>query len=165
MFLGYQLRKVGEELKIIEAEDGTLVETVIDVTEPFIAYVAETKEELENLPCVSFESIEETDKTYFLHNGEYVCEIPVEEQQAEVRAVRNSYLEKYVDPKQLVLVWESLSVDERNIYSDYRRYLLDYTDNEDWYLSNPMTLDEYLVADENTIDNTLEKGDNELLIV
>lgn len=92
-------------------------------------------------------------------------EKPVEELQAEVRTVRNSYLEKYVDPKQLVLVWESLSVDERNIYSDYRRYLLDYTDNEDWYLSNPMTLDEYLVANENTIDNTSEKGDNELLIV
>lgn len=90
---------------------------------------------------------------------------PVETMQAEVRAVRNSYLEKYIDPKQLVLVWESLSVDERNIYSDYRRYLLDYTDNEDWYLSNPMTLDEYLVANENTIDNNSEKGDNELLIV
>lgn len=89
----------------------------------------------------------------------------VEELQAQVRAVRNGYLEKYVDPKQLVLVWEGLSVDERNIYSDYRRYLLDYTDNEDWYLSNPMTLDEYLVANENTIDNTSEKGDNELLIV
>lgn len=95
----------------------------------------------------------------------YAPEKPIEEKQAEVRAVRNSYLEKYVDPKQLVLVWEGMSVDERNIYSDYRRYLLDYTDNEDWYLSNPMTLDEYLVADENTIDNTSEKGDNELLIV
>ena len=130
-----------------------------------IAFIAETREELENMPCVTFAKIEETDKTYFLHNGSYVCEVPVEEQQAEVRAVRNSYLEKYVDPKQLVLVWESLSVDERNVYSDYRRYLLDYTDNEDWYLSNPMTLDEYLVADENTIDNTSEKGDNELLIV
>lgn len=95
----------------------------------------------------------------------FAPEKPVETLQAEVRAVRNSYLEKYVDPKQLVLVWEGMSVDERNIYSDYRRYLLDYTDNEDWYLSNPMTLDEYLVADENTIDNTSEKGDNELLIV
>ena len=111
----------------------------------------------------------ENKATIELINGEYVIvaipEPTVEELQAQVRAVRNSYLEKYVDPKQLVLVWESLSVDERNIYSDYRRYLLDYTDNEDWYLSNPMTLDEYLVADENTIDNTSEKGDNELLIV
>lgn len=108
-----------------------------------IAFIAETKEELENLPCVTLDKIEETDKEYFLHNGEYVFEVSIEDMQAEVRAVRNNYLEKYVDPKQLVLVWESLSVDERNIYSDYRRYLLDYTDNEDWYLKNPLTLDEW----------------------
>lgn len=108
-----------------------------------IAFIAETKEELENLPCVVLDKIEETDKTYFLHNGEYVFEVSIEDMQSEVRAVRNNYLEKYVDPKQLVLVWESLSVDERNIYSDYRRYLLDYTDSENWYLKNPLTLDEW----------------------
>lgn len=108
-----------------------------------IAFIAETKEELENMPCVTLDRIEKTDKEYFLHNGEYVFEVSIEDMQSEVRAVRNSYLEKYVDPKQLVLVWESLSVDERNIYSDYRRYLLDYTDNEDWYLKNPLTLDEW----------------------
>ena len=39
-----------------------------------ITFVAETKEELENLKFVSFDKIEETDKTYFLHNGEYVFE-------------------------------------------------------------------------------------------
>lgn len=40
-----------------------------------ITFVAETKEELENLKFVSFDKIEETDKTYFLHNGEYVFEV------------------------------------------------------------------------------------------
>lgn len=85
-----------------------------------IAFIAETKEELENMPCVTLDKIEETDKEYFLHNCEYVCEIPVEEQQTEVRAVRNSYLEKYVDPKQLVMVWDGLSIDERNTYADLR---------------------------------------------
>lgn len=127
-------------------------------------------------------------------NGEYVIvaipEPTVEELQAKVRAVRNSYLEKYVDPKQLVLVWEGMSVDERNIYSDYRRYLLDYTEVEDWYLSNPMTLDEWknfvkpveemmaepveeskVIEDglqreeKEIIDNLEELSDNELLIV
>lgn len=89
-------------------------------------------------------------------DGEYVIvaipEPTVEELQAEVREVRNSYLEKYVDPKQLVLVWDSLSADDKKLYADYRQYLLDYTDNDDWYLSNPMTLDEWkntLVPDEN----------------
>lgn len=108
-----------------------------------IAFIANTKEELENMPCVVLDKIEETDKEYFLHNGEYVCEVSIEDMQSEVRAVRNSYLEKYVDPKQLVMVWDSLSAEDKKLYADYRTYLLDYTDNEDWYLSNPMTLDEW----------------------
>lgn len=41
-----------------------------------IAFIAETREELENMPCVTFDKIEETDKTYFLHNGSYVFELP-----------------------------------------------------------------------------------------
>lgn len=89
-------------------------------------------------------------------DGEYVIvaipEPTVEELQAEVRAVRNSYLETYVDPKQLVMVWDSLSADDKKLYADYRKYLLDYTEQEDWYLQNPMTLDEWkntLVPEEN----------------
>ena len=108
-----------------------------------IAFIANTKEELENMPCVTLDKIEKTDKTYFLHNGEYVCEIPVEEQQSEVRTVRNSYLETYVDPKQLVLVWDSLSEDNKKLYADYRTYLLDYTNTENWWLQNPKTLEEW----------------------
>ena len=82
----------------------------------------------------------------------FAPEKPVEEMQAEVRAVRNQYLETYVDPKQLVMVWDSLSADDKKLYADYRQYLLDYTEVEEWYLSNPMTLDEWkntLVPEEN----------------
>jgi hypothetical protein len=75
----------------------------------------------------------------------FAPEKPVEEQQAEVRAVRNSYLEKYVDPKQLVMVWDGLSIDERNTYAEYRKYLLDYTEDDEWWLENPLTLDEWLL--------------------
>lgn len=74
----------------------------------------------------------------------YTPEKSVETMQTEVRAIRNSYLEKYVDPKQLVMVWDSLSADERKTYSDYRTYLLDYTNTENWYLQNPMTFEEWL---------------------
>ena len=57
-----------------------------------IAFVAETREELENLPCVTLDKIEETDKTYFLHNDEYVCEVTYEQQVEEVRQARaNAY--------------------------------------------------------------------------
>lgn len=62
-----------------------------------IAFVAETREELENLPCVILDKIEETDKEYFLHNGEYVFEVPEptkeEQQQARQEAYKNE-----VDP-------------------------------------------------------------------
>ena len=77
-----------------------------------------------------------------------IVEIPeptVEELQAEVRAVRNRFLEKYVDPKQLVMVWDGLSIDERNTYAEYRKYLLDYTESDEWWLENPMTFDEWLL--------------------
>lgn len=74
---------------------------------------------------------------------EAIPEPTVEELQAKVREVRNNYLVQYVDPKQLVMVWNGLSEEERQLYADYRQYLLDYTELEDWYLSNPMTLEEW----------------------
>ena len=54
-----------------------------------IVLVADTKKELENAPCMVFDEIVETDKNYFLHNGEYVTEIPeltIEEQVAKLEA-------------------------------------------------------------------------------
>ena len=57
-----------------------------------ISFVADTREELESLPCVTLDKIEETDKTYFLHNGEYVCEVPFDQQVEEMRQARaNAY--------------------------------------------------------------------------
>lgn len=41
-----------------------------------IVLVKETREELENAPCMSFDEIKETQENYFLYNGEYVTEIP-----------------------------------------------------------------------------------------
>lgn len=82
MFLGYQ-----EE--IIE---GSAVPTL------FISHIAETREELENIPCVAFVKIEETDKTYFLHNGSYVCEVPFEQHFEEVRQARADAYKTEVDP-------------------------------------------------------------------
>ena len=55
----------------------------------------------------------------------------------------SSYLEKYVDPKQLVMVWDSLSADDKKLYADYRQYLLDYTKSEGWYEQNPLTFEEW----------------------
>lgn len=54
-----------------------------------IVLVADTKEKLENAPCMVFDEIVETDKNYFLHNGEYVTKIPeptIEEQVSKMEA-------------------------------------------------------------------------------
>ena len=61
----------------------------------------------------------------------------------KVRAVRNSYLVKYVDPKQLFLVWNSLTDAEKADYTSYRTYLLDYTKQPEWYEHSPKTLEEW----------------------
>lgn len=63
-----------------------------------IAFIANTKEELENMPCVVLDKIEETDKEYFLHNGEYACEVPYEQQVEEMRQARADAYASEVDP-------------------------------------------------------------------
>lgn len=85
MFIGYQLKKVGEELKTVEGEDGVLTSVVVDITEPFISYIAETREELESMPCVEFDRIEETDVEYILHNGEYKPKAEAKKEETETR--------------------------------------------------------------------------------
>lgn len=106
-------------------------------------------------PCLVHDSVEEDMEhivsDYLQVNGEYVLTSSaeaIEKKQAEVRAVRNSYLEKYVDPKQLVLVWNSLTKDEQKEYTDYRQYLLDYPETEGWYEQNPLMFEEWKQASE-----------------
>ena len=56
-----------------------------------IVLVADTKKELENAPCMVFDEIVETDKNYFLHNGEYVTEIPAPTLEEQVSSLEQSY--------------------------------------------------------------------------
>lgn len=108
-----------------------------------------------DFPCLVNDSVEEDTEhsvsDYMQVNGEYVLASSaeaIEKKQAEVRAVRNSYLEKYVDPKQLVLVWNSLTEEEQKEYMDYRQYLLDYPETEGWYEQNPLMFEEWKQASE-----------------
>lgn len=67
-----------------------------------------------------------------------------EEKAAEKRAVRDSYLQIYVDP--IVtnqLRWSDLSTEEQEVYKNYRKYLLDITEAEDWPETEVLTLDEW----------------------
>lgn len=63
-----------------------------------IAFVANTREELENLPCVTLDKIEETDKSYFLHNGEYIFKVSYEQQLEEAKQARANAYKAEVDP-------------------------------------------------------------------
>lgn len=107
-------------------------------------YVKTTREELEVIPHVTFDKIEEVPFAEEFNGVIYTSEEGLNQAKAnDVRAVRNSYLEEYVDPKQLVMVWDSLSADDKQMYADYRTYLLDYTKSENWWLGYPMTLEEW----------------------
>lgn len=68
----------------------------------------------------------------------YSPEKSQEVKEQEVRVVRNSYLETYVDPYQLVIRWGSLTEQEQTDLVNYRQYLLDYTAGESWWEQNPM---------------------------
>ena len=72
-----------------------------------------------------------------------------------VRAVRNSYLVKYVDPKQLFLVWNSLTDAEKADYTSYRTYLLDYTKLPEWYEHSPKTLEEWKLEHSRLVTKTM----------
>jgi len=80
---------------------------------------------------------------YTYKDGEIVLDESHTFEKEQVRAVRNEYLETYVDPKQLVLRWNSLSADEKADVTNYRQYLLDYTSGDAWWESNPKTFEEW----------------------
>lgn len=50
-----------------------------------IVLIANTRSELENAPCMTFDKIEETDVNYTLYNGEYLTDEEVLVKQKEAR--------------------------------------------------------------------------------
>lgn len=70
----------------------------------------------------------------------YAPEKPVEEKEAEVRAVRNQYLEQ---TDKYMITDYPISDEERELYKQYRTYLRAYPECSDWYKANPKTYDEW----------------------
>ena len=92
-----------------------------------IAFVAKTKEDLENMACIVFDKIEETDKEYALFEGEYLLQsdIALFEQHKKailIREKRDSFLQE-TDKKMLI----DYPIDDglRELYKNYRQYLRD----------------------------------------
>lgn len=67
----------------------------------------------------------------------------LDDKKASMRGVRNQYLEEYVDPFQLVIRWGTLSEQEQTDFVDYRQYLLDYTNFDNWWEIAPKTFEEW----------------------
>ena len=74
----------------------------------------------------------------------FAPEKPVEKMQEEIRKVRNHLLEQ---TDKFLLADYPVTDSEREQYTAYRSYLRDYTQTEDWWLSNPLTFEEWLGMD------------------
>ena len=80
-------------------------------------------------------------KRYFQIGEEYV---PTEDElKARVRLVRNSYLSSW-DFTQLDDA--PFTEDEKSKYREYRQYLRDYTNEDNWWLQNPDDLATWLLV-------------------
>ena len=65
----------------------------------------------------------------------------VDELKANVRAVRNRYLEQ--TDKYLSISDFPITEEERESYKQYRTYWRDYTLEDEWWLTNPKTYNEW----------------------
>ena len=70
----------------------------------------------------------------------YAPEKPIEQREAEVRSVRNQYLEQ---TDKYMITDYPISDEERELYRQYRTYLRTYPECRDWYKANPKTFDEW----------------------
>ena len=84
----------------------------------------------------------------------YAPEKPIEQREAEVRAVRNQYL-KQTD--KFMITDYPITDDERELYKQYRTYLRDYTLSENWWESNPLKFEEWKQASE--LEQIVASGD------
>lgn len=132
----------------------------IGYQDDLIAFVADTQEELENMPCVELTEIKQVEFAE-MYNGVIYID-PAELQTAKekvIRGIRDQYLVEYVDA--IVanpLRWADMSADEQTQITNYRRYLLDYTDTENWWEHNPMTFDEWSESGSENVQETPESG-------
>ena len=85
------------------------------------------------------EDTEHSVSDYTQINGEYVLTSSaeaIEQKKAEVRAVRNQYLEQ---TDKYMIADYPITDDERELYRQYRTYLRDYTLTDNWWASEPQT--------------------------
>lgn len=109
-------------------------------------FIAKTREELENMPCVVLSEIQETDFAEMFRGKIYVSAAELKTDQSDfVRSVRNEYLKKYVDGVvSNPLRWGNMTEEEKQSYISYRQYLLDFTNQDLWWEKQPKTFEEFV---------------------
>ena len=98
-------------------------------------------------PLMNYDSLEEDIEhqlSDYIHcDGQFVLTSSaeaVEQKKAQVRAVRNQYLEQ---TDKYMITDYPITDDERELYKQYRTYLRDYTLSENWWEHSPKTLEEW----------------------
>ena len=98
-------------------------------------------------PLLNNDSVEEDSEhsisDYLQVNGEFILTVSdeaIEQKKADVRAVRNQYLEQ---TDKYMIADYPISDDERELYKQYREYLRTYPECQDWYKANPKTYEEW----------------------
>ena len=106
--------------------------------------------ETDEFPLMNYESLEEDTEhqlsDYIQVNDEYVLtssDEAIEQDKQNVRNVRNRYLEQ--TDKYLSISDFPITEEERESYKQYRTYLRDYTLEDEWWLANPKTFEEWSV--------------------
>lgn len=82
----------------------------------------------------------ETDLEAWGLTAEEEAEKELEDKKAQVRGVRNSYLEA---TDKYMIVDFPITDEEREEYKAYRTYLRDFTEMEEWWTETPLTFDEW----------------------
>ena len=98
-----------------------------------------------DFPCLVHDSVEEdtehTVSDYMQVNGEYVLtssDEAIEQKKVDVRAVRNQYLS---ETDKYMISDFPVSKTEKADYKSYRQYLRDYTEQEEWWTTEPLTFE------------------------
>ena len=98
-------------------------------------------------PCLVYYKVEEDTEhqvaDYIHCDGQFVLTVldeAIEQRKEQVRAVRNQYLEQ---TDKYMIADYPITDEEREQYKAYRVYLRDYTLEDEWWLANPKTFEEY----------------------
>jgi hypothetical protein len=99
-------------------------------------------------PCLVCDAIanepEHTTADYVHVDGQFVLttsDPAIEQRKQEVRSIRNNYLEQ--TDKYLSVSDFPIDDETKEQYRLYRQYLRDYTLEDEWWLANPKTFDEW----------------------